>query len=300
MLNAIRRKIAQSISNIEPPPLLSIQDFLKTPKTEVKPVDLDLPYHQSMPFDVPHGLSSDNICLQISKAIDETTVLIKEVGTSISLLIKVSGKEVQSETLAEPRTKQLHVPLMSEASSDLLPVTPSVDRIDPILINLPKVQKPVSGFLFSETAIECYSQHLLFDTSQTSVNLLEPFRRPRTDGKDYGRLSPKQESLFPEVPLSDEHSVPRVRKAYSLKETPYSTQEVIRLNIWDLIFPLLLPPLTLEFTEQFDLYQPLFGFQQKGVEFLITHTSALLQTKWAQEKLSKQWLHFAYFSAKPR
>ena len=49
-----------------------------------------------------------------------------------------------------------------------------------------------------------------------------------------------------------------------------------KLTVWDLLYPLLLPPLSFDFKEQFDLYSPLYGFQQKGVEFLVEGTSALL------------------------
>ncbi|NEO57246.1 MAG: DEAD/DEAH box helicase family protein [Okeania sp. SIO3B5] len=53
----------------------------------------------------------------------------------------------------------------------------------------------------------------------------------------------------------------------------YLTNQV---DYWDLLKPLLQPPLSFYFSDEFDLYQPLRGYQQQGILWLISQFSALL------------------------
>ncbi|MEZ2321922.1 MAG: DEAD/DEAH box helicase [Microcoleus sp.] len=45
---------------------------------------------------------------------------------------------------------------------------------------------------------------------------------------------------------------------------------------WDLLLPILLPPLSLEFPKKLDFYHELRGYQQQGICWLVNHPSALL------------------------
>lgn len=211
----------------------------------------------------------------MTESITDTAVLVDEDNEIISLLIEQLGEDDRIETLTPPDSIEQLKPLKSDISQDLLPTEPSVSTIEPKLTIPPKVYRPTVDIFVPKTEITDFSDQFLLQATKPSSNLLIPLGRLRTDGKDYRKFEREQQSLFGDVSQAGEQPIQKVRKSYSVRKTPHSTQ--VRLqNIWDLIFPLLQPPLTLEVTEQFDLYQPLYGYQQKGVEFLIKNTSALL------------------------
>jgi len=275
LLGTLRYRLAQSVSKIEPPPTRSIAAWLKVPPNEARVFNLPLPSRHAPIFEIPPALASDNICLGISESVTETTILVEEDDATISLLIETLGQEDNMETLAPPESIEQLKPLQSNTSEDLLPTAPTVDAIQLQLTVPPRIYKPTADIFVPKTEIIDFSQIVLLLPSQASANLFRPLGKLSTDGKDYRRFEGAQQSLFGDTQPAGYQPIQRVRKAYSVKKTAYSTQ-IKRQGIWDLIFPLLQPPLTLEVTEQFDLYQPLYGFQQKGVEFLIENTSALL------------------------
>lgn len=263
LLGTIRHRLAQSISRLEPPSTRSIQNWLKLPPN-LAPI-----------FEIPESSVSQNICLQMLESIAGTVVLVDEDDGTISLLIEQIGQEDRIETLSPPESIEQLIPLNSSASEDLLPLPPSVSRLDSRLTNLPKVFRPTVDVLISKTDVTDFSRFFLLQAIQPSSNLLTPLGKLRTDGKDYRRFEREQQSLFGDIKAASDQPVQRIRKAYTTGKTQYSTF-VKQQNIWDLLFPLLQPPLILEVSEEFDLYQPLYGFQQKGIEFLVDNTSALL------------------------
>jgi len=225
--------------------------------------DFPLPSHEQTFFDISPPLSSENICLGIAESVTETSILIEEEDATISLLIESLAFQGRIETLSPP------------SSEDLLPTTPVVDSIEATFNIAPRIYKPTVDVHVPETEILDFTRSGLLLPQEVTPNIFKPLGRHGTDGKDYRMFEPEQQTLFGETQTTGAQQVQKVRKAYSVMKTPYSTH-VKRQGIWDLIFPLLQPPLTLEFTEQFDLYQPLYGYQQKGVEFLLDNTSALL------------------------
>jgi len=100
------------------------------------------------------------------------------------------------------------------------------------------------------------------------------FKVKNPDGKIYFSIEKieQQRTLDDtrQFPNKKEKSANKVRKAYLEKG------ENEQLSVWDLLYPLLLPPLDIGSTEQFDLYKPLRGYQQEGIRFLVENTSALL------------------------
>jgi superfamily II DNA or RNA helicase len=272
LLSTIRHKLAQTISKIEPPPSRSIAGWLKESANEAKSFDLDQPSYFSIAFDLVPTQASENICLQIIESITEIVVLVERDNKTISFLIEQRGEEDRIEALTLSGSIEQLRPLKSEISRDLLPIVPSVSAIETKLLTLPKLFRTTNGIFVLKAETTDFSQQYLLPAIQLSINLLVPLGKLHTDGKDYRR---HEQSLYGDIIPVGDQPIQRVRKAYSVRKTPYSTQ-IRHQNIWDLIFPLLQPPLTLEVTEQFDLYQPLYGYQQKGVEFLIENTSALL------------------------
>lgn len=198
----------------------------------------------------------------MSESVAGTSVIVREGNGESSFQINdLSGRE-QIESLCGPQSGELLEMLSSASSDNLLPRTPEIEQIDSQFAERPSLYRPKSS--------------LDFDVSLgMTISLFEPLGGASTDGKDYDNTRTEQESIFGETSEQGEQGVKRVRKAYASTKTPYSTS--VRLqNFWDLIFPLLQPPLTLDPTEQFDLYQPLYGYQQNGVEFLVKNKSALL------------------------
>lgn len=105
----------------------------------------------------------------------------------------------------------------------------------------------------------------------------EPLLPTKVDGKIYPskqKMYEGQPLLFPDV---EKTHVNRFKKAYKREKTPgsISSHQIQTLTIWDLLFPLLLPPLNLEFNPQFEIGQ-LRNYQIPGVNFLIKNHSALL------------------------
>ncbi len=151
-----------------------------------------------------------------------------------------------------------------------LPQIPSA----PAVFNLELPLNTALDFGFEQT----YSDNILSSTAAESIliseNLFQPLFPQIVTGKNYSRKSKlSQEGLFP----SPKREV-RFAKAYKREKTPgsLSSYKTESLNIWDLIYPSLLPPLDNKFDEQFELFKPLFGFQPAGIEFLVTNESALL------------------------
>lgn len=115
--------------------------------------------------------------------------------------------------------------------------------------------------------------------TRVSDNLFTKLLCSGIDGKRYSDQKgeeKKQGSLFSDFPSTSEKG--DFKKAYKRTRTPnsISTHVVKKLALWDLIYPILLPPLNLDFTPQLDLPHPLRDYQKLGITFLVDHESALL------------------------
>ena len=111
--------------------------------------------------------------------------------------------------------------------------------------------------------------------AEVSENLHEPLARAqRVAGKCYATVAP-QEQLQPDL-FSTERDASGYRRAYH--EEARTRTKVSRriLSVWDLIFPLLQPPLRIDFPAVLDLPSPLYPYQIDGVKFLLDRDCALL------------------------
>jgi superfamily II DNA or RNA helicase len=109
--------------------------------------------------------------------------------------------------------------------------------------------------------------------AETSQNLLEPLREFNIGGKSYKK---KDATLFGgDQDLPPTPSIPGKSKAYAVEKRGRVTTEN-RMTVWDLILPMLHPPLDTEFPVQVDLPYSLRLYQYPGVNFLANSTSALL------------------------
>lgn len=111
-----------------------------------------------------------------------------------------------------------------------------------------------------------------------SENLFKRLLPQDVNGKKYEKKEkrePEQADLFSNKTKSKSDGFV---KAYKREKNQgsgasFTTQT---LTFWDLLYPVLLPPLDVDFNSQFELFKPLFKFQPAGIEFLVTNESALL------------------------
>lgn len=151
------------------------------------------------------------------------------------------------------------------------------------------VKNVVIGSIISDDLLQQYpnawiSEDLSIDRfnvgeeATVSQNLFQPLSQQRVNGKNYGirvEQHASQQDLFNKKAKTASDGF---RKAYRREKTPgsISNQTTHTLTFWDLLYPVLLPPLNEHFESQFELYQPLFKFQPAGIDFLVRNESALL------------------------
>jgi len=113
-------------------------------------------------------------------------------------------------------------------------------------------------------------------------DLFEPLGWTDVDGKHYGSRQARAEEKPTKPGRGRPRARPKPRKSYELAdEGPPRTKGKrprykSRPSFWDIIFPVLQPPLDLGSAEPIFLPYPLYPFQYPGVEFLREHPSALL------------------------
>ncbi|HEX8399383.1 MAG TPA: SNF2-related protein [Pyrinomonadaceae bacterium] len=111
-----------------------------------------------------------------------------------------------------------------------------------------------------------------------SENLFKRLLPQNVNGKKYEKRAnrqPEQGDLFSSKTKSKSDGFVKAYKRGKNQgsNASFTTQT---LTFWDLLYPVLLPPLDVDFNSQFELFKPLFKFQPAGIEFLVTNESALL------------------------
>ena len=138
------------------------------------------------------------------------------------------------------------------------PVQPVVTCEVAVVLSLPETEDRTSIF----------TRHVL-----VSDNLLTPIGTPDRKGKNYAVSS--AETLFPEAADSRSSGPRKLRKAYTEKRAPTDAWRQTT-SLWDLILPLLKPPLNFDFPAQLDFPSELYKYQPEGVMKLVENTSFLL------------------------
>jgi len=109
-------------------------------------------------------------------------------------------------------------------------------------------------------------------------SLFEPLSWADIDGKHYGTRQAKTAKKTPK--RGRPRAKPQLRKSYELSGKQSRTRERLKYrslpSFWDIIFPILQPPLEIDSSESIFLPYPLYPFQRPGVTFLFEHPSALL------------------------
>ncbi len=169
-------------------------------------------------------------------------------------------------------------------SAGLDPAAPSVDFLFPnvavvdtrLVLDPPAVSEDLVDFPGVETL--CPAVEALLGQADVSENLYEPLRRARVDGKVYESRS-RRLAEQDEPKTKDKPKVHRdkdgLRKSYSITKSGHVTKRNL-MQIWDLILPILQPPLSFDFTDLLVLPNALYAFQVDGVRFLAERDGALL------------------------
>ncbi len=125
-------------------------------------------------------------------------------------------------------------------------------------------------------AWDCFA--VIVNESLVSDDLHKPLaRRARTDGKRYRDKVCRDDGDCGAEKLETPSAAFKGSEHGNRKAFKQERGKVRRgMSIWDLLFPLLNRPVTLDFGEVIELPANLYSFQTKGVEFLIGTHSALL------------------------
>jgi SNF2 family DNA or RNA helicase len=207
---------------------------------------MESPETQAQSFRLVLPKISDNLCLIISK-----------IKVSENLLPVFPSIFEISEPLQTPRNFEITENLF-------IPCSITFDCTTLLIVNE----------WVSENLVELISQPDNFEydypVEQTSIseNLFEPLELEKPKGKAFEdetqHLRKNLSNLRDDEKL---RLVEQAQKAYSLTK---------QVDFWDLLKPLLQPPLSFEFPDQLELYKPLRGYQQEGIGWLVDKSSALL------------------------
>ncbi|WP_445315985.1 SNF2-related protein [Microcoleus vaginatus] len=207
---------------------------------------MEPPETRSQSFRIPIPQISDNLCLTISKVRVSKNLL--PVTPSVHQIIEpfqVHSSFEVSDSLFIPRPNTFDCTdlfsVKNWTSKNLVELIPQPDSFE---YDYPIAQTPISE------------------------NLFEPFEAEKPKGKAFEDETQQLRRNLSN--LGDDEKlrlIEQAQKDYSLTK---------QVDFWDLLKPLLQPPLLFNFPDELDLYQPLRGYQQEGIGWLVDKSSALL------------------------
>lgn len=222
---------------------------------------------------------------RIGHSIGKSVIPLKEAKTVGMLVPFFQSQGLQAVPL--PKFEGARVFKVPSGIIQKVPLTPNLlfsipdsnygSGFSPLLSDVLRVQEP--AFQPAEISANLIGLFPLLEAKTwVSENLFDPLSSSKSSGKKYSEQADKtqtQSSLFPELPAPAQRS--DFKKAYTRVKTPnsISTQTTQSLSIWDLIYPILLPPLSFDFIPQLDVLESLRPYQKTGISFLVDHESAL-------------------------
>jgi SNF2 family DNA or RNA helicase len=207
---------------------------------------MEPPETRAQSFRIPIPQISDNLCLTISKVRVSKNLL--PVTPSVHEIIEpfqVPSSFEVSDSLFIPRPNTFDCTdlfsVKNWTSKNLVELIPQPDSFE---YDYPIAQTPISE------------------------NLFEPLEAEKPKGKAFEDETQQLRRNLSN--LGDDEKlrlIEQAQKDYSLTK---------QVDFWDLLKPLLQPPLLFNFPDELDLYQPLRGYQQEGIGWLVDKSSALL------------------------
>jgi SNF2 family DNA or RNA helicase len=114
-------------------------------------------------------------------------------------------------------------------------------------------------------------------TSSITNIELTPFKEPKVHGKSYRKKEAHSNvKTQVQLPLFDEYTESYNNKSKDYTKTLNQPRKVEEIDIWNLIFPILQPPIEYDISENFDLFKKIYKYQQEGIEFLLKNEFASL------------------------
>lgn len=182
----------------------------------------------------------------------------------VDLLTETADHDSQS-LLGEHETVELRSAIGSSSARNCFQRFASPPDCSPDLNRVFVLPKPV-------VTKDCTGA--LFLRAKVSDDLHKPLiRSPRNSGKRY---SAEEKEKQKEAKLLTEQQKQDFRKALEEAERTNTRRMFHSTGIWDLLLPLLQRPINLNLGTVVDLPSNLYGFQTKGVEFLLDTSTVLL------------------------
>ncbi len=284
MLRRLRRRVSSSLSKIPPTSSYAVDEWLTQPIVELTPYDIPanllFSNTSSKEADVP-VFKRTSVFAPTKKVFPALTAEIGDCTDKIYFSkyidLCISDNLLFSCCAVEEKV-QFKEHINSCISDNLACISPAIHEIELACMERVKIDglHGEESLAITSDVIDLIEEleEVDFQEHNVSLNLFQPLGRRNTEGRNYRPKEPKQQCLFDDT-AEETQTVGKVRKAYSLRKNSL-INPVQQQNVWDLLYPLLLPPIALDFSEQFDLFKPLFGYQQKGIEFLFGNISALL------------------------
>jgi len=216
--------------------------------------------------------------------------VLPEKVTPRTLILRITGAyhppspEISPSLLDRTR-------ISADMSHAVLPPLISADESNDVLIATPGSREVSLVPVVPEIAKRSYELPMLsiddigtflFSGVAVTENLLKPLERSGARGKDYAASKAMTRGLFDDwVPTDDQASRPdgetsKHKKAYRGARLDRGHIARQRATLWDLILPLLKPPLNLDFPDQLDFPGNLYPFQPEGAQTLFANESFLL------------------------
>ena len=146
------------------------------------------------------------------------------------------------------------------------------------LLLAPETKHALARLLLPEETIEATSA--LEELPTVSGNVFTPLGKHPTDGKHFKRDGQSDQPLFAEFGLETKKTekVDGYRKSFAEHKTDRNHTSRKGADVWDLLLPLLQPPIDHSFIDVLDLPPRCapYPFQWDGIKFLVERQSALL------------------------
>ena len=184
---------------------------------------------------------------------------------------------IRAAPIPEPHIAEKHAQIRVWVEQPTQSVDLQFPEIRTINLSFPNLPSPsLSEDLggFDETLTYLVNVEELFEEVLVSDDLFVPLGGVLNDGRTYarGESDDEKQRSFPPAPIRDREGY---RQAFTETRHGLKTRRKF-MSIWDLILPLLQPPLYIEDVELAILPNPLYPFQIDGVNFLASQYSALL------------------------
>lgn len=285
MFRKIRHKIVRSISQIEPVINENILFVFSSVNSSIIPNQFNNPQIGTIVHNFSSSKISNDVLLSLINTENDYYLLITKDNKGICFLTRYYDDSEKKYTYKYPSSSELFKRLTSIVIDDLLLSKPisveieisfnqSIPEIDFDLGLYPALIKELDVNIFLDNVTQIFDIDFAFSID-ISRNIFTPMGDAKQGGKNYWKKN-EQKDLFGDRDLTDKEIEKGPRKAYKvINKTSRSTHTKLQ-DPWDLLYPLLLPPIDFDFSEQIDFYLPLYPFQQQGVEFLFNNNSALL------------------------